>query len=155
MTQNPRQPERIYTNVHRRRLSRLSCWSDISRSLNKDTPASRSCTQQSNSTFVLLTIPSIHYRIAKLPYAPFTGEASLHATYDHCVIQYLNQVWSQNWLDQDGRCRCERQWPLWLPLTQDRWVFEGWIAAQANGLGDHEWIIGSLGYEKNREIIRS
>jgi len=54
-----------------------------------DTTALRSCIQQSNTTagYTVRTLPNV----AKVPYVAFTGEASPHITYDHCVIQYLNQ----------------------------------------------------------------
>jgi hypothetical protein len=31
-------------------------------------------------------------KIAGVPYLCLTGEASVHATYDHCVIEFLKQV---------------------------------------------------------------
>jgi len=62
----------------------------VTETFGQDTPALRSCILQSNSTsnYTIHTLPNV----AKVPYVLFTGEASPHATYDHCVIEYLNQV---------------------------------------------------------------
>lgn len=62
----------------------------ITETVGEDTPSLRSCILQSNSTanYTIHTLPNV----ARVPYVAFTGEASPHATYDHCVIQYLNQV---------------------------------------------------------------
>jgi hypothetical protein len=62
----------------------------VTQNVGEDTPAYRSCIQKSNSTanYTIHTPPNV----AKVPYVLFTGEASPHATYDHCVIQYLNQA---------------------------------------------------------------
>ncbi|KAH6657953.1 Alpha/Beta hydrolase protein [Truncatella angustata] len=52
-----------------------------------DSPALRSCfLQSSNST--IHTLPEI----AKVPFIMYTGSASPHITYDHCVALYLNQT---------------------------------------------------------------
>lgn len=52
-----------------------------------DTPALRSCfLQASNST--IHTLPEI----AKVPFIMYTGSASPHITYDHCVALYLEQT---------------------------------------------------------------
>ena len=60
----------------------------VTETVGEDTPALRSCIQQANSTGnTVHTLPNV----AQVPYVAFTGEASPHATYDHCVIQYLNQ----------------------------------------------------------------
>ncbi|KAH8649353.1 hypothetical protein BX600DRAFT_419518, partial [Xylariales sp. PMI_506] len=59
----------------------------ITETVGVDTPAKRSCIQQSTN-HTIHKLPNV----AKVPYVAFTGEASPHATYDHCVIQYLNQV---------------------------------------------------------------
>jgi hypothetical protein len=57
--------------------------------VGNDTPAKRSCIQQSTAPgAVIHKLPNV----AQVPYVAFTGEASPHATYDHCVIQYLQQV---------------------------------------------------------------
>lgn len=60
----------------------------VTETVGEDTPALRSCIQQSNSTanYTVHTVPNV----AKVPYVAFTGEASPHITYDHCVINYLN-----------------------------------------------------------------
>lgn len=62
----------------------------ITETSGEDTPANRSCIQQSTSApnYTIRTLPNV----AKVPYVAFTGEASPHITYEHCVIQYLNQV---------------------------------------------------------------
>lgn len=51
-----------------------------------DTPERRSCILQANGT--VHTLPNV----ARVPYVAFTGQASPHATYDHCVIEYLVQA---------------------------------------------------------------
>lgn len=62
----------------------------VTETVGEDISSSQSCIQQSNSTsnYTIHTLPNV----AKVPYVVFTGESSPHATYDHCVIQYLNQV---------------------------------------------------------------
>jgi hypothetical protein len=62
----------------------------ITETVGEDTSASRSCIQQSNSTanYTIHTLPNV----VKVPYVAFTGEASPHITYAHCVINYPNQV---------------------------------------------------------------
>ena len=50
-----------------------------------DTPAKRSCILQQKPARKLP-------QIAKVPYVALTGEASPHATYDQCVIQFLTQA---------------------------------------------------------------
>ncbi|KAE9367685.1 alpha/beta-hydrolase [Stipitochalara longipes BDJ] len=69
----------------------------ITETVAEDTLALRSCIQQSNSTanYTIHTLPNV----AKVPYVAFTGEASPHITYDHCVMNYLNQVGvNTNWI---------------------------------------------------------
>ncbi|KAL3424965.1 hypothetical protein PVAG01_04246 [Phlyctema vagabunda] len=58
--------------------------------VGEDTPAKRSCILQSNSTagYTVRTLPNL----ATVPYVAITGEASPHATYDHCVIDFLSQA---------------------------------------------------------------
>ncbi|CAG8977968.1 hypothetical protein HYALB_00001849 [Hymenoscyphus albidus] len=57
--------------------------------VGEDLPEHRSCIQQSNATgSIIHTLPNL----AKIPYVSFIGEASPHASYAHCVIQYLQQV---------------------------------------------------------------
>ena len=51
----------------------------------EDTAANRSCLQQSEPA---RTLPKIN----RVPYVALTGEASQHATYDHCIINYLQQA---------------------------------------------------------------
>ncbi|KAB8291619.1 hypothetical protein EYC80_006419 [Monilinia laxa] len=61
----------------------------ITETVGEDTPAKRSCIQQSTAAnHTIHTLPNV----AKVPYVAFTGEASPHITYEHCVIQYLKQV---------------------------------------------------------------
>lgn len=61
----------------------------ITETVGEDTPAKRSCIQQSTAAnHTIHTLPNV----AKVPYVAFTGEASPHITYEHCVIQYLEQV---------------------------------------------------------------
>ncbi|CAD6445112.1 95f3bf77-9847-4956-b62c-04ac4d009df1 [Sclerotinia trifoliorum] len=62
----------------------------ITETVGEDTPEKRSCIQQSSTAqnHIIHTLPNI----AKVPYVAFTGEASPHITYEHCVINYLNQV---------------------------------------------------------------
>ncbi|KAL1617404.1 hypothetical protein SLS56_011020 [Neofusicoccum ribis] len=54
-------------------------------SVGDDTPAKRSCIMQQEPARQL---PSI----ASVPYVALTGDASPHMTYDHCVIDYLEQA---------------------------------------------------------------
>ena len=54
-----------------------------------DAPAHRSCFLQSVEDGVTpRTLP----RIAQVPFVMYTGSASPHAAYDHCVALYLNQT---------------------------------------------------------------
>ena len=50
-----------------------------------DSAATRSCLQQSEPARKL---PNIN----KVPYVALTGEASQHAGYDHCIVNYLQQA---------------------------------------------------------------
>jgi hypothetical protein len=50
-----------------------------------DTPGLRYCIMQKEPA---LQLPSV----AKVPYLLLTGEASPHITYDHCIINYLEQA---------------------------------------------------------------
>ncbi|KAI4236486.1 MAG: hypothetical protein LQ349_002513 [Xanthoria aureola] len=50
-----------------------------------DSPANRSCLLQADPPRPL---PNIN----RVPYVALTGEASQHATYDHCIIDYLRQA---------------------------------------------------------------
>ncbi|MGI4852260.1 MAG: hypothetical protein ACRYGR_10015 [Janthinobacterium lividum] len=61
--------------------------------IGTDTPANRFCILQTEPA---RTLP----QIAKVPYVAFTGEASPHITYDHCVIAFLQQagVPNVNWI---------------------------------------------------------
>jgi len=54
--------------------------------VGNDTAALRSCIMQTNGT--VHTLP----KIAKVPYLLITGEASPHITYDHCLINFLEQA---------------------------------------------------------------
>ncbi|XMA20213.1 hypothetical protein WAI453_013004 [Rhynchosporium graminicola] len=61
----------------------------VTETVGEDTPARRSCIlQASGSENTVHKLPNV----AKVPYVAFTGEASPHATYDHCVIDFLNQA---------------------------------------------------------------
>lgn len=53
--------------------------------VGEDTPALRSCILQATPA---RRLPNI----AKVPYVAITAEASPHITYDHCVINYLEQA---------------------------------------------------------------
>ncbi|GME41799.1 alpha beta-hydrolase [Neofusicoccum parvum] len=55
------------------------------RSVGADAPAKRSCLMQAEP-------PRRLPQIAKVPYVALTGEASPHATFDHCVVDYLVQA---------------------------------------------------------------
>lgn len=55
--------------------------------VGSDTPGLRSCFVQSNSS-TIHTLPEV----AKVPVIMYTGSASPHITYDHCVALYLNQT---------------------------------------------------------------
>ena len=50
-----------------------------------DTPARRACIYQAEPA---RTLP----QIAKVPYVALTGDASIHITWDQCVINYLHQA---------------------------------------------------------------
>jgi hypothetical protein len=52
-----------------------------------DLPGNRSCYMQSTNG-TAHTLPNI----SKVPYIALTGAASPHITYDHCIIDYLEQV---------------------------------------------------------------
>lgn len=54
-------------------------------SVGEDTLAKRSCLMQVEPA---LQLP----KIASVPFVALTGEASPHMTYDHCVIDYLEQA---------------------------------------------------------------
>ncbi|KAI9786708.1 MAG: hypothetical protein M1816_007849 [Peltula sp. TS41687] len=54
-------------------------------SVGEDTPGLRSCILQMEPARQLP-------RIAQVPYVAITGEASPHTTYDHCVVNYLEQA---------------------------------------------------------------
>lgn len=62
----------------------------VTETVGEVTPSLRSCIQQANSTakYTIHMLPNV----AKVPYVALTGEATPHITYDHCVINYLNQV---------------------------------------------------------------
>lgn len=53
--------------------------------VGEDLPGNRSCIVQADPARKL---PNI----AKVPYLALTGEASVHITYDHCVLLYLRQA---------------------------------------------------------------
>lgn len=53
--------------------------------LGQDTPGNRSCLRQMDPPRAL---PNIN----RVPYVALTGEASQHAGYDHCIIEYLRQA---------------------------------------------------------------
>lgn len=54
-------------------------------SIGNETLALRNCYQQVEPARQLPNITSV-------PYVLFTGEASVHITYDHCIINYMKQV---------------------------------------------------------------
>ncbi|KAL2064285.1 hypothetical protein VTL71DRAFT_4779 [Oculimacula yallundae] len=61
----------------------------VTETVGEDTPALRSCILQASGTNnTVHTLPNV----AKVPYVLFTGQASPHITYDHCVVQFLNQA---------------------------------------------------------------
>ncbi|KAL8653172.1 MAG: hypothetical protein Q9226_003957 [Calogaya cf. arnoldii] len=53
--------------------------------VGQDLPSNRSCLLQANPP---RTLPNI----SRVPYVAITGEASQHATYEHCIIAYLRQA---------------------------------------------------------------
>ncbi|OHW89599.1 hypothetical protein CSPAE12_11822 [Colletotrichum incanum] len=57
-------------------------------SVGKETLALRNCYRQKEPARKLP-------KIASVPYVAVTGEASVHITYDHCIIDYLKQVGGQ------------------------------------------------------------
>ncbi|KAL8883182.1 MAG: hypothetical protein Q9192_007383 [Flavoplaca navasiana] len=53
--------------------------------VGQDLPSNRSCLLQTDPP---RTLPNIN----RVPYVAITGEASQHATYDHCIVNYLRQA---------------------------------------------------------------
>lgn len=53
--------------------------------VGEDTAANRSCYAQPDP-------PRKLTNIARVPYVALTGEASQHATFDHCIVNYLKQA---------------------------------------------------------------
>lgn len=112
----------------------------ITETVGEDTPSLRSCIQQSNSTanYTIHTLPSV----AKVPYVLFTGEASPHATYDHCVILYLNQVGvATDWIKLADVGVTGNGHFGYIELNSAKYfkVVEEWIANRANVLGGNAW----------------
>lgn len=112
----------------------------VTAAFRADTPALRSCILQSNRSlnYAVHTLPNV----AKVPYVLFTGEASSHATYDHCVIEYLNQVGVKtDWIKMtDVGVRGNDHFG-YLELNSVKYfkVVESWIDSQANVLGGNQW----------------
>lgn len=112
----------------------------ITETVGEDTPSSRSCIQQSNSTanYTIRTLPNL----GKVPYVLFTGEASPHATYDHCVVNYLQQVGvSPEWIKMADVGVTGNGHFGYLELNSAAYfkVVEKWISGRANVLGGNEW----------------
>ncbi|KAF2087650.1 alpha/beta-hydrolase [Saccharata proteae CBS 121410] len=64
----------------------------VTETVGVDTPANRSCIMQVEPVH---TLP----KIAQVPYVLFTGQASPHTTYAHCLISYLEQTGgSPDWI---------------------------------------------------------
>lgn len=96
--------------------------------VGEDLPSNRSCIQQSTAAGnTIHTLPNL----AKVPYVSFTGEASPHATYAHCVIQYLNQVGVKpEWIKMEDRGVTGNAHFGYLELNSEDYfeVVEKWIA---------------------------
>ncbi|TDZ14663.1 putative secreted lipase [Colletotrichum orbiculare MAFF 240422] len=56
--------------------------------VGNSTVAKRSCFRQAEPVH---TLPNI----ASVPYLMITGEASVHVTYDHCIVDYMKQIGAQ------------------------------------------------------------
>lgn len=111
----------------------------VTQTVGTDTPALRSCIIQANSSanYTIHTLPNV----AKVPYVLFTGEASPHITYDHCVIAYLNQVGVKtDWIKlADVGVRGNAHFG-YLELNSVEYFkqVETWIRCQANKLAGIE-----------------
>jgi hypothetical protein len=108
----------------------------VTKTVGGDTRALRSCIQQPNSTAnsTIYTLP----KVAEVPFAAFTGEASPHIPYYHCMINYLNHVnVKTDWVRMadvgvQGNPRFG-----YLETKNIAYfnVVEGWISKLANSLG--------------------
>lgn len=112
----------------------------ITETVGEDTPSLRSCIQQSNSTsnYTIHTLPNL----AKVPYVLFTGEGSPHATYDHCVVNYLQQVGvNPDWIKLADVGVSGNGHFGYVELNNGAYfkVVEKWISKRANVLGGNEW----------------
>jgi hypothetical protein len=108
----------------------------VTKTLGEDTPALRSCIQQSNST-ANSTIHTLS-NVAEVQSAAFTGEASPHILYNHCMINYLNHVnVKTDWvrLADVGVQGNPRFGYLETKNIAYFNVVEGWISKLANSLG--------------------
>ncbi|PQE21158.1 hypothetical protein CJF31_00010749 [Rutstroemia sp. NJR-2017a BVV2] len=108
----------------------------VTETVGEDTPANRSCIQQSTAgNYTIHTLPNV----AKVPYAAFTGEASPHITYEHCVIQYLNQVGVKtDWIKMSDYGVHGNGHFGFLEKNNVQYfkVVEAWIRKQANSIRD-------------------
>jgi pimeloyl-ACP methyl ester carboxylesterase len=67
-----------------------NCSAIITAEVGPDTPAKRSCILQTGTVHKLT-------QLRKVPYVMVTGEASPHATYDHCFVEYFKQMGVANY----------------------------------------------------------
>ena len=106
--------------------------------VGEDTPSKRSCIlQATGGNNTVHTLPNV----AKVPYVAFTGEASPHATYDHCVIDFLNQVGVKtDWIKMvDEGVTGNGHFGYLESNSYDYFkVVEKWIARQAKTLGRYD-----------------
>ncbi|ESZ97760.1 hypothetical protein SBOR_1842 [Sclerotinia borealis F-4128] len=108
----------------------------ITETVGEDTLERRSCIQQSSTAenYTIHTLPNI----AKVPYVAFTGEASPHITYEHCIIQYLNQVGVKaNWIKMaDVGVHGNAHFGFLEKNNVEYFkVVESWIKKASNGIG--------------------
>ncbi|TGO22275.1 hypothetical protein BPAE_0175g00190 [Botrytis paeoniae] len=110
----------------------------MTETVGEDTPESRSCIQQSSAAnYTIHTLPNV----AKVPYVAFTGEASPHITYEHCVIQYLNQVGVKtDWIKMADAGVYGNAHFGFLEKNNDEYfkIVEAWIKKAANGIGSSD-----------------
>jgi hypothetical protein len=67
-----------------------NCSAITTAEVGPDTPAKRSCILQTGTIHKLT-------QLGKVPYVMVTGEASPHATYDHCFVEYFKQMGITNY----------------------------------------------------------
>lgn len=67
-----------------------NCSAITTAEIGPDRPATRSCILQTGTVHKLT-------QLGKVPYVMITGEASPHITYDHCFVEYFEQMGITNY----------------------------------------------------------